>query len=122
MWRRDNKRITFDGLAHFLRRVFHSTHLGLATLSMVCERYACRHTPAFAALCLPTHNLVPRLVLCWDKLYGSGDAPHQRHERLTIVLETNDDPGTQARGCGSSFDTEFSFKTLTELRALSLRA
>lgn len=37
---------------------------------MVCERYVCRRTPAFANLCLPTDTLVPRLYDCWHVLFG----------------------------------------------------
>jgi hypothetical protein len=67
--RRDNKSIKFEDLVDDLTHVYHTKQA--ATLSMVCERYACRHTPAFAALCLPTHTLVPRLFECWTSLNGS---------------------------------------------------
>jgi len=41
---------------------------------MVCERYICRLTPAFASLCLPTNMLVPRLLDCWKELFAEAPA------------------------------------------------
>lgn len=61
------------------KAVFHKDQA--QALSMVCERYVCRLTPAFASLCLPSNMLVPRLLDCWTVLFGAPD------------LGLSDDPG-----------------------------
>jgi hypothetical protein len=39
-------------------------------LSMACERYMCRLTPAAGATCLPAARLLQAMYHCWELLFG----------------------------------------------------
>jgi hypothetical protein len=46
-------------------------------LSMACERYMCRVTPAAGATCLPAARLLQAMYHCWELLFGQGPATEQ---------------------------------------------
>jgi hypothetical protein len=69
MLHRTGRTIDFSKVATCLGRIFHEDQI--QSLSMACERYVCRLTPGFAALCLSTNMLVPRMFDCWRILFGT---------------------------------------------------
>lgn len=60
-------------LSIYFDRIFHEEQA--QKLSMACERYICRLTPAFGFLCLPTESLVPQLSDCWKFLFPGTPLP-----------------------------------------------
>jgi hypothetical protein len=81
MLHRKGRKIDFSALTKCLGRIFHEDQM--QTLNMACERYVCRLTPGFAALCLATNMLVPRMFDCWQTLFDT---------QLSTAL-LSDDPG-----------------------------
>eukprot|EP00775_Hariotina_reticulata_P004295 gene4295-4547_t len=66
------EKLPYRELVACCQHIFHPNQA--QALGMVCERYICRLTPAFASLCLSTNTLVPRLLGCWKKLFIKGPA------------------------------------------------